>query len=153
MSRDLQPICAKSFVNRLHLLLQISKIPSQIFFTKHLNTALVFEFPQLIWQAGPSCASIRGPKLWRWSGGSSLSCKRSGLDDHGRAVVLDDILYMGSDYSNAMLTFLSRASKAPNQSSSNRHDSQSPQLTTFRSVDSYSASVQHTPSTNTIRSL
>ena len=27
-SRDLQPICAKSFVNRLHLLLQISKILS-----------------------------------------------------------------------------------------------------------------------------
>ena len=28
-SRDLQPIHAKNFVNRLHLVLQISKIPSQ----------------------------------------------------------------------------------------------------------------------------
>ena len=31
MSRDLQPIYAKSFVNRLHLVLQITKIPSQNF--------------------------------------------------------------------------------------------------------------------------
>ena len=31
-SRDLQPICVKSFVNRVHLVLQIGKIPSQIFF-------------------------------------------------------------------------------------------------------------------------
>ena len=29
MSRDLQPIYAKSFVNRLHLVLQISKIPTK----------------------------------------------------------------------------------------------------------------------------
>ena len=40
-SRDLQPICAKSFVNRLHLVLQISKIPLQKFFATKLNTALV----------------------------------------------------------------------------------------------------------------
>ena len=38
-SRDLQPICAKSFINRLHLVLQISKIPSQNLFAKHLNMA------------------------------------------------------------------------------------------------------------------
>ena len=38
-SHDLQHICAKSFVNRLHLLLQISKIPSEIFFATELNTA------------------------------------------------------------------------------------------------------------------
>ena len=30
-SRDLQPIYAKSFVNRLHLVLQINEIPLQIF--------------------------------------------------------------------------------------------------------------------------
>jgi len=30
-SRDLQPIYAKSSVNRLHLVLQINKIPSQNF--------------------------------------------------------------------------------------------------------------------------
>ena len=30
-SRDLQPIHVKSFINRLHLVLQISKIPSQNF--------------------------------------------------------------------------------------------------------------------------
>ena len=29
MSRDLQHICVKSFVNKLHLILQISKIPSE----------------------------------------------------------------------------------------------------------------------------
>ena len=32
----------KKFINRLHLVLQISKIPSQIFFAKHVNTALTF---------------------------------------------------------------------------------------------------------------
>ena len=39
-SRDLQPICAKKFINRLHLVLQISKIPSQKKFAFELNTAL-----------------------------------------------------------------------------------------------------------------
>ena len=39
-SRYLQPICAKSFVNILHLVLQISKIPSQKKFAFHLNKAL-----------------------------------------------------------------------------------------------------------------
>jgi len=37
-SRDLQPIHEKSFVNRLHLVLQINKIPSQNFaFTAFLR--------------------------------------------------------------------------------------------------------------------
>ena len=40
-SRDLQPICIKNFVNRLHLVLQISKIPSEKKFTVHLNTAFL----------------------------------------------------------------------------------------------------------------
>jgi len=31
-SRDLQSICVKSFVNKFHLVLEISKIPSQKFF-------------------------------------------------------------------------------------------------------------------------
>jgi len=38
-SRDLQPICAKNFINKLHLILQISKIPTQKNFTLELNTA------------------------------------------------------------------------------------------------------------------
>ena len=38
-SRDLQPICVKSFVNRLHLVLQISKILSQKKFAFQLNRA------------------------------------------------------------------------------------------------------------------
>ena len=39
-SRDLQPICAKSFINRLHLVLQINKILTQNFLRVELNTAL-----------------------------------------------------------------------------------------------------------------
>ena len=38
-SRDLQPICAKSFVNILHLVFQISKISTQKFFVLELNRA------------------------------------------------------------------------------------------------------------------
>ena len=38
-SRNLQPIYVKSFVNRLHLVLQISKIPLQNFFALEPNTA------------------------------------------------------------------------------------------------------------------
>jgi hypothetical protein len=34
-SHDLQPIYAKSFVNRLHLVLQISKIPLKILRLRH----------------------------------------------------------------------------------------------------------------------
>ena len=45
LSRDLQPNHAKSFVNRLYLVLQIGKIPTQIFFCvyrlRELNRALV----------------------------------------------------------------------------------------------------------------
>jgi len=40
LSRDLQPICAKSFVNRFHLVLQINKILLQKSFATELNTAL-----------------------------------------------------------------------------------------------------------------
>ena len=35
-SRDLQPICAKNFINKLHLVLQIDKILSQFFLRLHL---------------------------------------------------------------------------------------------------------------------
>ena len=40
-SRDLQLICAKKFVNRLHLVLQINKILTQNFLGVELNTAQV----------------------------------------------------------------------------------------------------------------
>ena len=43
-SRDLQFVCAKSFVNIFYLVLQISKIPTQKNFTLELNTTLL-SFP------------------------------------------------------------------------------------------------------------
>ena len=39
-SRDLKPICIKSFVNKFYLVLQISKISLQKKFAMELNTAL-----------------------------------------------------------------------------------------------------------------
>ena len=48
-SRDLQFVCAKSFVNRFYLVLQISKIPTQNFFAPKLNTALVPTSSTCLW--------------------------------------------------------------------------------------------------------
>ena len=42
-SRDLQHICAKSFVNRFHLVIQISKILLQKNFAKRTKHGLSFE--------------------------------------------------------------------------------------------------------------
>ena len=42
-SRDLQSICAKIFVNRLHLVLQIGKILLQKIFLQKENTAIIYD--------------------------------------------------------------------------------------------------------------
>ena len=59
LSRYLQSFCVNFFVNRLHLVLQISKIPTQNFFALELNRAFV-----LVVDRDTGCGAFRVHGVW-----------------------------------------------------------------------------------------